>query len=167
MKSLFYTRVAIADDVSEILAFEQDNKAWFLNYLPQSFLDKLSFEVIQKQLLKQHNKKYYLVFSHAGQLIGRFNLYFLDDNHTSVEVMYRMDRDWVSKGIAGYILKRLVAFWASSGVENIHATTLKSNLASNRLLIRAGFNMSEHHAQSILIRGESKETIEYIWSIDS
>jgi ribosomal-protein-alanine N-acetyltransferase len=167
MKSLFYTRVATEDDVPKILAFEQDNKEWFLNYLPSSYLDKLNHAFIQQQVLKQQNKKHYLVYSNAGQLIGRFNLYFLDDSHTTVEVMYRMDRQWAGKGIAGYILKRLVAYWASSGVMNIRATTLKSNLASNRLLIRAGFNMGEYQAQSILIRGESKETIEYVWSIES
>ncbi|OUR69676.1 hypothetical protein A9Q77_08235 [Marinomonas sp. 42_23_T18] len=167
MKSLFYTRIAIADDVTKILSFEQDNKEWFLNYLPQSYLDKMDHAFIQKQIQKQRDKKHYLVYTHEGQLIGRFNLYFLDDAHANVEVMYRMHQQWASKGIAGYILKRLVAYWASSGVEHVHATTLKSNLASNRLLIRAGFNMSEHEAQSILIRGKSKETIEYIWSIDS
>lgn len=166
MKSLFFTRIAIPADVSKILAFEQDNKEWFLNYLPHSYLDKMTPEFVQKQIFDQNHKKHYLVYTHSGYLIGRFNLYFLDDDHKTIEVMYRMDQNWSGKGIASYILKRLVAYWASSGVEEIYATTLKSNLASNRLLIRAGFNLSGQIAQPILIRDERKEAIEYLWSIN-
>ncbi|EAQ65921.1 acetyltransferase [Marinomonas sp. MED121] len=167
MKSLFYTRVAIPSDVENILTFEQENKEWFLNYLPQSYLDKMSLEFIRNQISHQKQKKHYLIYTHSGLLIGRFNLYFLDDERKHVEVMYRIDRKWVGKGIASYILKRLVAYWASSGVEQVFATTLKSNLASNRLLISAGFHLSKEISQPILIRGVSKEAIEYVWSIDS
>lgn len=166
MKSLFYTRIATASDVPKILAFEQDNKSWFLNYLPESYLDKLTFSFISQQVNNQVEKKCYLVFSSAGQLIGRFNLYFLDETRRTVEVIYRMDKSWSGQGIASFILKRLITYWASSGVEEIRATTLKSNVASNKLLIRAGFNLSCNLAQPILVSGESKEAIEYIWSID-
>lgn len=167
MKSLFYTRIATLGDTSKILTFEQENKVWFLNYLPKTYLDKLTLSFIQKQIEDQTEKKYYLVYSNSGQLIGRFNLYFLEENRRVVEVTYRIDQRWSGQGIASYILKRLVAYWASSGVEEIHATTLTSNLASNKLLIRTGFNISGESAQPILVGGESEEATAYIWTIDS
>mgnify|MGYP000692876731 CR=1 FL=1 len=166
MKSLFYTRIAIPSDVNAVLAFENHNKEWFLNFMPQEYLDKMTSKFLQKQLLNQEHKKHYLVFTHEGQLIGRFNLYFLDEAHQSVEVMFRMDRKWTGKGVASYVLKRLIAYWASSGVEEIYATTLKSNVAGNKLLIRAGFNLSDNQVQPLLIRKQSKEALEYVWSIN-
>lgn len=167
MKSLFYTRTANIQDVLNILAFEQENKAWFLNYLPKSYLDKLNQNFIRKQVENQINHKYYLVYSNSGDLIGRFNLYFLEEHRRVVEVVYRMDQAWTEQGIASYILKRLVAYWASSGIEEIYATTLKSNEASNKLLLNTGFKATMRPSKPILVEGEKQETTEYLWSIES
>ncbi|KZM44945.1 hypothetical protein OA92_03550 [Marinomonas sp. SBI22] len=166
MKSLFYTRTASTQDVLKILAFEQENKDWFLNYLPSSYLDKLDQGFIRQQIENQRDHKYYLVYSNSGVLIGRFNLYFIEEHRKVVEVVYRMDQAWIGKGIASYILKRLVAYWASSGIEEIYATTLKSNLASNKLLLKTGFKVTKRPSKPILIGDVNQETSEYVWSIE-
>ncbi len=164
MKKTIIIRQATELDLDDILQFEFCNRDWFGQFLPE---DELSLET--KGHLKQHlsnNLKglFYLVFSPDGMLIGRFNVQPLSGKSQALEVSYRIAKECNNRGIARYVLKRLLLLWSSYGVEEIYAQVAGHNNASIKVLISCGFQISEIPKNNINFESAMHDSFVFRWS---
>ncbi|NVK73062.1 hypothetical protein C0J08_10935 [Marinomonas sp. CT5] len=158
-------RQAKEDDLKSILLFEFRNKGWFSEFLPQQTLYKQT-EVYFKRLLRSKFKHMqYLVYLPNNILIGRFSAQLLDNNAASLEVSYRVAKNFVNQGIARFVLRRLLLIWASFGVKEVYANVAEHNRASIKVLLSCGFEIEEIQKDAIKLGNVIHDSLLFRWSI--
>lgn len=164
MKSTLIIRQATEADLRSILLFEFRNRGWFSQFLPKQMLRQQT-EIYLKRLLQKHDKRVqYLVYLPNNVLIGRFNGQILDNESLSLEVSYRIAKNFTNKGIAQYVLKNLLLVWASNGVRNVYAQVADHNKASIQVLLSCGFEINEVQKGAINLEPEIHDCWVYRWS---
>tara|TARA_R110000764_G_scaffold20693_2_gene52962 strand:- start:3732 stop:4238 length:507 start_codon:yes stop_codon:yes gene_type:complete len=164
MKSTLIIRQATEADLRSILLFEFRNRGWFSQFLPKQMLRQQT-EIYLKRLLQKHLKRVqYLVYLPNNVLIGRFNGQILDNENLSLEVSYRIAKNFTNKGIAQYVLKNLLLVWASNGVRNVYAQVADHNKASIQVLLSCGFEINEVQKGAINLESEVHDCWVYRWS---
>ncbi|MFQ3186282.1 GNAT family N-acetyltransferase [Marinomonas primoryensis] len=164
MKSTLIIRQATEADLRSILLFEFRNRGWFSQFLPKQMLRQQT-EIYLKRLLQKHLKRVqYLVYLPNNVLIGRFNGQILDNENLSLEVSYRIAKNFTNKGIAQYVLKNLLLVWASNGVKNVYAQVADHNKASIQVLLSCGFHINEVQKGAINLESEVHDCWVYRWS---
>ncbi|MEP7730889.1 GNAT family N-acetyltransferase [Marinomonas primoryensis] len=164
MKSTLIIRQATEADLRSILLFEFRNRGWFSQFLPKQMLRQQT-EIHLKRLLQKHIKRVqYLVYLPNNVLIGRFNGQILDNENLSLEVSYRIAKNFTNKGIAQYVLKNLLLVWASNGVRNVYAQVADHNKASIQVLLSCGFEINEVQKGAINLESEVHDCWVYRWS---
>ncbi|AWY00755.1 hypothetical protein A8139_12795 [Marinomonas primoryensis] len=164
MKSTLIIRQATEADLRSILLFEFRNRGWFSQFLPKQMLRQQT-EIHLKRLLQKHLKRVqYLVYLPNNVLIGRFNGQILDNENLSLEVSYRIAKNFTNKGIAQYVLKNLLLVWASNGVRNVYAQVADHNKASIQVLLSCGFEINEVQKGAINLESEVHDCWVYRWS---
>tara|TARA_R110001592_G_scaffold241214_2_gene501635 strand:+ start:180 stop:686 length:507 start_codon:yes stop_codon:yes gene_type:complete len=164
MKSTLIIRQATEADLRSILLFEFRNRGWFSQFLPKQMLRQQT-EIHLKRLLQKHLKRVqYLVYLPNNVLIGRFNGQILDNENLSLEVSYRIAKNFTNKGIAQYVLKNLLLVWASNGVRNVYAQVADHNKASIQVLLSCGFEINEVLKGAINLESEVHDCWVYRWS---
>jgi ribosomal-protein-alanine N-acetyltransferase len=130
------------DHASEVLAFELVNRTYFAAFVSDrgdAFFDE--FGERYDELLAERETRgdaYYVLVDDDGSVLGRFNLYGIEDG--TAEVGYRVAERVAGRGVAtagGRELCRLAA--AEHGVRRLRARTTHENVASRRILAKAGF----------------------------
>jgi ribosomal-protein-alanine N-acetyltransferase len=164
MKSTLIIRQATEADLRSILLFEFRNRGWFSQFLPKQMLRQQT-DIHLKRLLQKHLKRVqYLVYLPNNVLIGRFNGQILDNENLSLEVSYRIAKNFTNKGIAQYVLKNLLLVWASNGVRNVYAQVADHNKASIQVLLSCGFEINEVQKGAINLESEVHDCWVYRWS---
>jgi ribosomal-protein-alanine N-acetyltransferase len=164
MKSTLIIRQATEADLRSILLFEFRNRGWFSQFLPKQMLRQQT-EIHLKRLLQKRLKRVqYLVYLPNNVLIGRFNGQILDNENLSLEVSYRIAKNFKNKGIAQYVLKNLLLVWASNGVRNVYAQVADHNKASIQVLLSCGFEINEVQKGAINLESEVHDCWVYRWS---
>ena len=164
MKNTLIIRQATEADLRSILLFEFRNRGWFSLFLPNQMLRQQT-EIYFKRLLRSHLRKMqYLVYLPNDVLIGRFNGQMLDNKNMSLEVSYRMAKNFTNQGIARYVLKNLLLVWASSGVREVYAQVAEHNKASIKVLLACGFKINEVQKNAINLEPEIHDCWVYRWS---
>ncbi|MDE8603221.1 GNAT family N-acetyltransferase [Marinomonas sp. RSW2] len=164
MKSTLIIRQATEADLRNILLFEFRNRGWFSQFLPKQMLRQQT-EIYLKRLLQKHLKRVqYLVYLPNNVLIGRFNGQILDNENLSLEVSYRIAKNFTNKGIAQYVLKNLLLVWASNGVRNVYAQVADHNKASIQVLLSCGFQINEVQKDAINLESKVHDCWVYRWS---
>lgn len=130
-----------ADHAQAILAFERDNRAYFalsISDRGDEFFDHFT-ERYQDLLAEQAAGSIacYVLADDKGEVVGRFNLYDLEDGATTVG--YRVAQHVAGHGVATAAVRELCARAASLGLHTLIAATSDENVASRRVLIKAGF----------------------------
>jgi len=131
-----------AEQAPAVLAFELANRAYFA----ASISDR--GDEFFAQFTERHNAMlaeqeagsaaYYLLVDDAGSVIGRFNLYRIHDG--TAEVGYRVAERVAGQGVATEAVRELCRLAASRhGLDQLRAATSDANVASQRVLARAGF----------------------------
>ncbi|MGO2356511.1 MAG: GNAT family N-acetyltransferase [Marinomonas foliarum] len=162
MKTILKIRQASENDLRSILLFEFRNRNWFAKFIPQETLRQQS-QIYFKRLLRSDIKKFqYLVFLPNDVLIGRFSGQLLDEN--SLEVSYRISKNFTNRGIAKYVLKNLLLVWASNGINEVYAQVADHNKASIRVLASCAFELQEVQENSINLAGEIHDSHVFRWS---
>jgi [ribosomal protein S5]-alanine N-acetyltransferase len=130
------------DHGERILAFELRNRAYFA----ASITDRGDeyFEHFPEQhescLAEQEAGVcvYHVLLDDAGTVLGRINLYEVEDR--SAVVGYRIAEDAAGRGLATSALRELCRVAAEQyGMETLRAATTNENVASQRVLEKAGF----------------------------
>jgi [ribosomal protein S5]-alanine N-acetyltransferase len=131
-----------ADHVPAVLAFELANRAYFATFISDrgdEYFDQ--FTERHNQLLAEQEAgtgAYYLLVGEDGSVLGRFNLFDIE-NGTAV-LGYRVAQHVAGRGVATATVGEVCRLTAAKyGLHTMRAAVTHNNVASQRVLIKAGF----------------------------
>lgn len=130
-----------SDHGPAVLAFEAENRAYFaasINDRGDEFFEQFS-ERHRTVLAEQDAgvSAFYVLVDADGTVLGRFNLYDLVDG--TAEVGYRVAEQVAGRGVATSTLRTLCRLAAANGLRTLRAKASTENVASQRVLEKAGF----------------------------
>lgn len=131
-----------ADHASAVLAFELANRAYFAAFVSDRGEDYFdTFTDRHNSMLSEQTAglgAFYVLVDEDGSVLGRFNLYDLREG--TANVGYRVAQHVAGRGVATATLQRLCRLAADRhGLHRLRAATSDRNVASQRVLVRAGF----------------------------
>ncbi|WP_329352781.1 GNAT family N-acetyltransferase [Streptomyces sp. NBC_01261] len=126
-----------------VLTFELANRAYFATSISDrgdAYFDE--FTAGFDALLAEQEAgvcAFYVLVGEDGSVLGRFNLVDITDEH-SATLGYRMAQHVTGRGMATATVKELCRLAASQHtLRTIRAATSHENIASQRVLAKAGF----------------------------
>ncbi|MEE1795583.1 GNAT family N-acetyltransferase [Streptomyces sp. BE308] len=130
------------DHAPALLAFEQENRAYFAASVPDRGDDYFAhFDVRHHGLLAEQRAglhHFHLVEDGEGTVLGRVNL--IDVAEGSAELGYRIAERAAGHGLATSAVRRVCALAAADyGLTRLRAATTVDNAASHAVLTRTGF----------------------------
>ena len=131
-----------ADHAPAVLAFELANRAYFA----ASNSDR--GDEFYEQFTEQHNAMlaeqeagacaFHVLVGDDGSILGRFNLFGIEAG--TAELGYRVARHVAGRGVATAAVRDLCRVAAAQyGLRTLRAATSYGNVASQKVLIKAGF----------------------------
>ena len=131
-----------ADHASAILAFELANRAYFAASISDRGDDYFDqFTERHNALLAEQEAgvcAYYVLAGDDGSVLGRFNLFDIQDG-TAV-LGYRVAQHVSGRGVATATVREMCRLAAAQhGLRTLRAAANHDNVASQKVLIRAGF----------------------------
>lgn len=131
-----------ADHATAVLAFELANRAYFATFISDrgdEFFDHFTEQ--HKALLAEQEAGtcvFHVLVSEDGAVLGRFNLFDLEGG-TAV-LGYRVAQHIAGRGMATATVQELCRLAvAQYGLHTLRAATTYDNVASQRVLTKAGF----------------------------
>jgi len=125
-----------------VLAFELANRAYFAASVSDrgdDFYDQ--FTERHHALLAEQEAgtgAFYVLVTEDGSVLGRFNLYRLQDG--TAELGYRVGQQVAGRGVATAAVRELCRLAVSRhGLRELRAATSVANVASQKVLAKAGF----------------------------
>ena len=131
-----------ADHAPALLAFELANRAYFAASVSDrggEFFGQ--FTERQSDLLAEQEAgagAFYVLVDDGGSVLGRFNLYDIEDG--TAELGYRVAQQVAGRGVATANVGELCRLAAAQyGLRTLRAETTHENVASQKVLEKAGF----------------------------
>src|SRR5215467_14992010 len=125
-----------------VLAFELANRAYFAAFISDrgdEFFDQ--FAERHHALLAEQEAGIcacYVLVGEDGSVLGRFNLYEIKDG--TAELGYRVAQHVAGRGVATATVRELCQLVAAQfGLHTLKAATTHENVASQKVLTKAGF----------------------------
>jgi ribosomal-protein-alanine N-acetyltransferase len=125
-----------------VLAFELANRAYFsatISDRGDEYFDQ--FADRHRALLDDQEAgiaAFYVLEAEDSSVLGRFNLYRIEDD--TAELGYRVAQHVAGRGVATAAVRELCALAAARhGLRTLRAATSRVNVASQRVLAKAGF----------------------------
>lgn len=131
-----------ADHAPAVLAFELANRAYFTSFISDrgdEFFENFA-ERHNEQLAEQEagTGAYYVLVADDGSVLGRFNLFRIQDG--TAELGYRIAQQVAGRGVATATVRDLCGLAAARhGLRALSAKVTHDNVASQRVLAKAGF----------------------------
>jgi [ribosomal protein S5]-alanine N-acetyltransferase len=131
-----------ADHAVAVLDFERANRAYFAASISDrgdDFYDQFT-ERLRLLLADQEAGRgaYYVLVDDDGAVLGRFNLYFTENGVANLG--YRVAQHVAGRGVTTATVRELCRLAATRhGLRRLRAATSHGNIASQRVLIKAGF----------------------------
>ena len=131
-----------ADHAEAIRAFEVANRAYFATLISdrgddyfEQFDERLDALLVDQEA---GSAAFYVLVDEDGSVLGRFNLELVGDGVATLG--YRVAQHVTGRGVATATVLDLCSIAASRhGVRTIRAATSLGNVASQRVLLKAGF----------------------------
>jgi ribosomal-protein-alanine N-acetyltransferase len=131
-----------ADHASQVLAFELVNRDYFSAFISDRGDD------FYTQFTERHSASlaeqeagigaFHVLVAGDGSVLGRFNLVFAGDG--TAELGYRVAQHVAGRGVATATVRELCRLAVTRyGLRTIRAATSSQNIASQRVLTKAGF----------------------------
>ena len=131
-----------ADHAPAVLAFELANRAYFATFISDrgdEFYDH--FPERYNALLAEQEAGtcvFHVLADEDGTVLGRFNLFDLQDG--TAKLGYRVAQHVTGRGVATATVQELCRLAAAKyGLRRLRAATARQNVASRRVLAKAGF----------------------------
>jgi ribosomal-protein-alanine N-acetyltransferase len=131
-----------AGDAPAVLAFELANRAYFAASVSDrgdEFFDQ--FADRYSALLAEQDADicaFYVLAAEGGPVLGRFNLYDIEDG--TAKLGYRVAQHVADRGVATATVRELCRLaTVRHGLHTLWAATSCENVASQRVLAKAGF----------------------------
>jgi [ribosomal protein S5]-alanine N-acetyltransferase len=131
-----------ADHAPAVLAFELANRAYFAMFISDrgdEFFDHFT-EQFNALLAEQEagTCAFHVLVSEDGTVLGRFNLFDLENG--AADLGYRVAQQVAGRGMATATVQELCRLApAHYGLHTLRAATSFDNVASQRVLTKAGF----------------------------
>ncbi len=131
-----------ADHGPAVLTFELANRAYFAASISDrgdDFYDQFT-ERHNASLAEQKagTSAFYVLVGDDGSVLGRFNLYNIKDG--AAELGYRVAQRVAGRGVATATVRELSQLVAAQyGLRTLKAMTTHDNVASQKVLTKAGF----------------------------
>jgi len=131
-----------ADHGPAVLAFELANRGYFAASISDrgdDFYDQFA-ERHDALLAEQETgtSAFYVLVGEDGSVLGRFNLYNIKDG--AAELGYRVAQKVAGRGVATATVRELSQLAAAQyGLHTLKAMTTHDNVASQKVLTKAGF----------------------------
>jgi ribosomal-protein-alanine N-acetyltransferase len=131
-----------ADHAPAVLAFELANRAYFATFVSDrgdAFYDHFT-ERYNALLAEQEagTCAFHVLVDEDGTVLGRFNLVDLEDG--TAELGYRVAQQVAGRGLATATVQQLCRLAAAQyGLRTLRAATTYDNVASQKVLAKAGF----------------------------
>jgi ribosomal-protein-alanine N-acetyltransferase len=131
-----------ADHAPAVLAFELANRAYFATFISDrgdAFYDRFT-EGYNALLAEQEADTciFHVLVGEDGTVLGRFNLVHLEDG--TAELGYRIAQHVAGGGVATATVRELCRLAAAQyGLRTLRAAATHDNVASQRVLAKAGF----------------------------
>jgi ribosomal-protein-alanine N-acetyltransferase len=131
-----------ADHAPAVLAFERANRAYFAASISDrgdEFFDQFT-EHHNALLAEQEagSRACYVLVGEDGSILGRFNLVDIEDG--TAELGYRVAEHVAGRGVATATVRELCQLAAAQyGLRSLRAAVSHENVASQKVLTRAGF----------------------------
>ena len=130
------------DHASAVLEFELANRAYFAASISdrgdeffEHFTERIDALLTEQQV---GDGAYHVLIAEDGSVLGRFNLIFGADG--SADLGYRMAQHAAGRGLATATVRELCQLaTAHYGVRKVRAATSLQNVASQKVLTKAGF----------------------------
>ncbi|GLQ16110.1 GNAT family N-acetyltransferase [Maritalea porphyrae] len=125
-----------------LLLFERENADYFSQFVPPRALEMLTdqgmaraIEALKTDMLEREGL--YFVAVIGDEIVGRINFTIGGDQ---AEIGYRLAERWTGKGLAGQLLETAIAALCKEyHIKRLIARVITSNLASTKVVERAGF----------------------------
>jgi ribosomal-protein-alanine N-acetyltransferase len=134
-----------SDHREAVLAFELENRAYFATSVTDRG-DEFYARFAERYRALLHEQDagicaFYVLVDRDGSVVGRFNLYDLENG--AAEVGYRVAERVAGRGVATEALANLCRKAAQDhGLRTLTAGTSTANVASQRVLQKAGFTLT-------------------------
>jgi ribosomal-protein-alanine N-acetyltransferase len=131
-----------ADHGPAVLAFELANRAYFVGFISDRG-DEFYEQFTERHIAMLAEQEaglcaYHVLVGEDGSILGRFNLYDIHDGRA--EVGYRIAQHVAGRGVATAAVRELCQLaGAQYGLRTLKAATTRENVASQKVLIKAGF----------------------------
>ena len=140
--SVYRLRPVQLDDEASVLQFELENRAYFAQTVSDRGDEYFEeFPERHRDLLNEQSSgvcAYYLLVDDDQQVVGRFNLYDLNDGTASVG--YRVGEAFARRGVATRGLGELCHIASREhALRTLRAKARDDNAASQRVLVKVGF----------------------------
>ena len=133
-----------ADHGPAVLDFELANRAYFAGFISDrgdEFYDH--FTDRHRALLAEQGAglgAFYVLVAEDGSVLGRFNLFFVENGAGAANLGYRVAEQAAGRGVATATVLEMCALAAARhGLRRLRAATSHENVASARVLAKAGF----------------------------
>jgi ribosomal-protein-alanine N-acetyltransferase len=133
-----------ADHAPAVLSFELANRAYFATFISDrgdEFFDHFT-EQYNVLLAEQEagTCAFHVLVDEDGTVLGRFNLYLVDLEDGTAELGYRVAQQAAGRGVATATVLELCRIAAAQhGLRTLRAATTHDNVASQKVLAKAGF----------------------------
>jgi ribosomal-protein-alanine N-acetyltransferase len=139
---MFELKRVEAGDAPAVLAFERANRAWFATFITdrgdayfEQFTDGWA---VLLALQEAGTCAYHLLVDPGGDVVGRFNL--VDIEQGTAQVGYRVAEHVTGRGVATAAVRQLCVLASERyGLHTLRAGASEANVASRRVLAKAGF----------------------------
>jgi ribosomal-protein-alanine N-acetyltransferase len=131
-----------ADHAPAVLVFELANRAYFAASISDRGDDFFAqFTDRYNALLTEQEAgtcAFYVLVAGDGSVLGRFNLYAIEDG--TAKLGYRVAQHVAGRGVATATVRELCRVAAAQhGLRTLRAATARQNVASQKVLTKAGF----------------------------
>ncbi|WP_349409625.1 GNAT family N-acetyltransferase [Pseudalkalibacillus sp. SCS-8] len=155
-------------DAEELYTFELENRAFFEEMVPTrgedyykpAFFQERHTSLIEEQ--EQSSSRFYLIKDQAGSILGRINV-VLDESRMNADIGYRIGRAHTGKGIAKQALNLVLQDLIPNDVKHVHAKTTSTNIASQKILEKNGFEYVGMDDKCFEMNGQEMKFVTYTW----
>lgn len=151
----------------DLFKFEHHNWDYFAQTVgvrPDIYRNYDSFVLAQNDTLQEQAEgdiAFYVIYQ-QDKLVGRINL--RDISSSSANLGYRICQSAVGKGIATLAVKRVIDIAPQIGIKRIHAVVLENNPASEKVLLKNGFEYS-HTENDAVSLNDTINTIKHFYKL--
>ncbi|MGI0117715.1 GNAT family N-acetyltransferase [Zooshikella sp. RANM57] len=167
-----YLRLLREKDDQALLTFELANKDWF-----ESFIEPREPIFYSSKGIQQHITNFLteylngqrlplLIISNNHEIIGRINLHQICTKTGRAYLGYRVAQSSANGGVASFAVKQILSLAQQSGITHINAVASTDNKASQKVLIKNGFQQKKLVLNKAIIKGQPLNCIEYQRSIN-